>query len=98
MVRVDASTHISTNPTQEEEDDAQWQMAWDDVTGQELDPSEVAKARSKEMSYVEAKKVWTLIPRKKAHQNGWKIIPTRWIDINKGDQQNPNYRSRLVAK
>ena len=98
MVRVDASTHISTNPTQEEEDDAQWQMAWGDVTGQELDPSEVAKARSKEMSYVEAKKVWTLIPRKKAHQNGWKIIPTRWIDINKGDQQNPNYRSRLVAK
>ena len=25
-------------------------------------------------------------------------IGTRWIDINKGDAVNPNYRSRLVAK
>ena len=25
-------------------------------------------------------------------------IDTRWIDINKGGTQNPNYRSRLVAK
>ena len=25
-------------------------------------------------------------------------IPVRWIDINKGDSTNPNYRSRLVAK
>ena len=25
-------------------------------------------------------------------------IGTRWIDINKGDAINPNYRSRLVAK
>ena len=28
----------------------------------------------------------------------WKIIRTRWIDINKGDDENPNYRSRLVGK
>ena len=25
-------------------------------------------------------------------------IGTRWIDINKGDQVNPDYRSRLVAQ
>ena len=25
-------------------------------------------------------------------------IGTRWIDTNKGDASNPNYRSRLVAK
>ena len=25
-------------------------------------------------------------------------IAVRWIDINKGDEQHPNYRSRLVAK
>ena len=28
----------------------------------------------------------------------WKIIRTRWIDINKGDDENPVYRSRLVGK
>ena len=27
-----------------------------------------------------------------------KIIKTRWIDINKGDDLNPIYRSRLVGK
>ena len=25
-------------------------------------------------------------------------IAVRWIDINKGDAREPNYRSRLVAK
>ena len=25
-------------------------------------------------------------------------IAVRWVDINKGDMANPNYRSRLVAK
>ena len=39
-----------------------------------------------------------MIPRTLAQRNSWKIIPTRWIDINKGDDQQPNYRSRLVAK
>ena len=33
-----------------------------------------------------------------ARENGWKVIQTRWIDVNKGDNENPNYRSRLVAK
>ena len=32
-----------------------------------------------------------------AHK-GWKVIQTRWIDINKGDRDHPNYRSRLAAK
>ena len=25
-------------------------------------------------------------------------MPTRWVDINKGDDANPDYRSRWVAK
>ena len=29
---------------------------------------------------------------------GRKPIAVRWVDINKGDTANPNYRSRLVAK
>ena len=29
---------------------------------------------------------------------GKKPIGVRWVDINKGDDQNPDYRSRLVAK
>ena len=29
---------------------------------------------------------------------GKQPIGCKWIDINKGDAKNPNYRSRLVAK
>ena len=25
-------------------------------------------------------------------------VGTRWVDINKGDDQNPNYRSRFVGR
>ena len=81
-----------------EQTQSQWRMAWDDVSGQELDPSEVSKARAKEMEYINKKGVWRLVPRAVAKLNGWKVIPTRWIDINKGDIATPNFRSRLVAK
>ena len=31
-------------------------------------------------------------------KTGKQPISVRWIDINKGDQESPNYRSRLVAR
>ena len=43
------------------------------------------------MSYVHEKGVWKTVPRVDAVRNGWKIIPTRWIDIKKGDKVNPDY-------
>ena len=27
-----------------------------------------------------------------------KLIDTRWIYVNKGDEENPNYRTRLVGR
>ena len=73
-------------------------QAWDDLTGVELDAAEVRKARMTEIGYAVKKNVWTKIPRKVAIARGWKIVKTRWIDINKGDQQSTIYRSRLVGK
>ena len=76
----------------------QGEGAWDDVTGMPLDEEEVRRARREEIEYVRSKKVWTKIPRADAVRRGMKIIKTRWIDINKGDDENPIYRSRFVAK
>ena len=42
--------------------------------------------------------VWVKMLRKEAIKKGYKIILTRWIDVNKGDKDNPVYRSRLVGK
>ena len=50
------------------------------------------------MEYVKNKNVWVKIPRETAQQKGWKIIKTRWIDVNKGDDDSPIYRSRLVGE
>ena len=73
-------------------------LAFDDITGMKLDAGKVIEARTKEIHYVRDMRVYTKIPRAQAARKGWKIIKTRWIDINKGDDENPNYRSRLVGK
>ena len=73
-------------------------LAWDDLTGMRLDAGKVIEARGKEIQYVRDMRVWNQIPRRQAQAKGWKIIKTRWIDINKGDDNNPIYRSRLVGK
>ena len=72
--------------------------AWDDVTGEALDSREVRRARAKEIVYARQKMVWKKIRRSEARKMGIKVVKTRWIDINKGDRFNPNYRSRFVAK
>ena len=48
------------------------------------------EARSKEIQYVRDMRVYDKIPRSMATTKGWKIMKTRWIDINKGDDENPN--------
>ena len=83
-----------------EEDTKEWkeQVAWDDLTGEALDPREVLKARLKELEYIRKKGGWRKISRREAKARGIKIIKTRWIDINTGDSIDVNHRSRLVGK
>ena len=72
--------------------------AWDDISAAPLDPGKVVEAGKLEIAYAEKKPVWKKILRSTAKEKGWKIIKSRWIDINKGDDDNPNYRSRMVGK
>ena len=72
--------------------------AWDDISSAPLKPEKVVEARKLEMAYAASKPVWKKVPRSLAKEKGWKIIKSRWIDINKGDDLNPNYRSRMVGK
>ena len=71
----------------------------DDLTGQPLKPELVKAARRKELEYFNTKGVWTLRPRAEARERqGKPPITVKWVDVNKGDDEAPNYRSRLVAK
>lgn len=64
--------------------------ASDDVSGAALDPKLLAKARQPEMGYFRNIGVYHKVPRNTMHQHGGKTIVTRWIDINKGDEESPS--------
>ena len=71
----------------------------DDVTGQPLRDDLVREARLTELKYFNSKGVWEKRPRAEARQRTGKgAISVRWVDVNKGDDLNPRYRSRLVAR
>ncbi|CAK0899675.1 unnamed protein product [Prorocentrum cordatum] len=71
----------------------------DDVSGCVLDPTFVKGAREAELREADDFKVYKWAPVEEAAQvTGKKPIGVRWSDANKGDQNNPNYRSRLCAK
>ena len=68
---------------------------FDDVHGKWLNKDMAIEARMLEMDFFKKMGVYTKVPRDKAVG---KIIKTRWIDTDKGDDENPNYRSRLVGR
>ncbi len=49
------------------------------------------------MDYVERKGIYEKVLRVEAVAKGWMIVKSRWVDVNKGDEEKPKYRSRLVA-
>ena len=42
--------------------------------------------------------VYVKVPRENARLHGCKVITTKWLHANTGDDQNPSYRSRLVGR
>jgi len=71
----------------------------DDVTGQVLVDGLVREAQSKELDYFEQKNVWEMRPRDECMRiTGKKPVSVRWVLTNKGDDESPNIRARLVAR
>ena len=59
----------------------------------------MSAARKKELDFFVARSVWV----KKAMDEAWRKtdkppITVRWVDVSKGDDVEPNMRSRLVAR
>ena len=82
-----------------EEDSVEWGQYYDDISGEALNPQLVKKAREEEMREFKKHGVYTKVDI----QEAWRVtgkgpIDVRWVDINKGDIKEPEYRSRLVAK
>ena len=80
--------------TVEDDDEEEMVVAWDDVSGATLDPNKVKAARAEELEYVRRMNLYTKVPVSKCLRKIAKQpISVRWIDINKGDTINTNYRS-----
>ena len=59
----------------------------------------VRAARAEEMETVKKMKVWVKVDREQCFRDtGRPPIKLRWVDVNKGDADKPNYRSRIIAK
>ena len=50
------------------------------------------------MDFFESMGVYDYLPRSEQKLTGGKIIGTKWIDVNKGDSENPRLRPRMVGK
>ena len=71
----------------------------DAQTGQPLEEGRVAAARREELEYFRQKGVGTKVSKNEAFaRTGKAPISGKWVDVNKGDEEGPNYRSRYVAR
>ena len=69
------------------------------MTGQLLNSELVRPARAKELEYVGGKDMLELRPIEECRRHtGKPPVTVRWVDVNKGDDVNPNIMSRLVAR
>ena len=60
---------------------------------------EVKKARLEELRQVRMHKVYTKVPIQQCWDEAGKNPSTvRWLDVNKGNEENKEYRSRLLAQ
>jgi len=72
---------------------------WDEITHRKLNNEELIKARLAELAQVYKHKVYIKVPVEECIKETWKNpISVRWLDINRGDDDNLEYRTRLVAQ
>ena len=69
------------------------------MSGEPLNPEGVWAARKEELAEVHEHHVYKKVPISQClERTGKPPIGTRWVDINKGDNVHPEFRSRVVGQ
>mgnify|MGYP006252291197 CR=1 FL=1 len=69
-------------------------LFWDNVSGKPLRTELVVEARGVELRKFKEHGVYHKVPIKQCYdETGKAPLGTGWVDINKGDDDNPDYRS-----
>eukprot|EP00971_Amphidinium_carterae_P338220 6475462-Amphidinium_carterae.1 len=72
---------------------------FDNITGVKLDAELVTKSRAQEMEFLRGLQAYSYSTVDVCmEKTGKRPIPVAWVDVNKGDADNPAVRSRLVVK
>ena len=81
-----------------EADEIEESLHYDNITGNILPTDAVKAARQEEILWIHAIKLYDKVPRSLALSRGFTPETIRWVDVNKGDDDNMKVRSRLVAR
>ena len=71
-------------------------QTYDEYTGEVLPYDLARQAKQEEMDFFRKKVVWKVVPR--SRMRGARVSGTRWAICNKGDNENPDIRWRLVCQ
>ena len=81
------------------EADHRWDEYTDDLSGKPLRSDLVQQARKEEIDIFNQFPVYEKVPIEDSYYfTGKGPIGTKWVDVNKGDDEEPEYRCRFVAK
>ena len=58
----------------------------------------MSASRKVEIDFMNRLEVYRNRPRNWAKDKGIHVIPTKWVDVNRGDEKRPEYWSRLCGK
>eukprot|EP00971_Amphidinium_carterae_P302197 6004112-Amphidinium_carterae.1 len=76
-----------------------YEAIYDNISGQALPPELVAAARREEMQFLAELQAYEVVTLEECYsKTNRRPIPVGWVDVNKGDQERPAVRARLVVK
>ena len=76
-----------------------YEEIYDNISGQRLDPALVAKGRQSEMKFMSDLGVWSYDTVQNCLETtGRQPLTVGWVDVNKGDSDNPDVRGRLSVQ
>ena len=87
----------------EEEEVNEWDVGEEDYvdqrTGLRIDPGLASKARAEEVKYMREIGLYEEVPVEECwRKTGKGPTTTKWVDVNKGSEEVPDIRCRLVAR
>ena len=76
-----------------------WETFVDDVHGTPLRADPVRAAREEELQWIRKEDIYVKVPLRQCYEKTGKApLDTRWIDTNKGDNDGPAHKGRIVVK